>query len=936
MGAFGSLFGSHTQSSRLLRLSTPLGADCLLAESVTGQEGLSEAFSFTITALSLDAAIPLKRLLGQPALLELATAGSSGRRPFHGYLSRVRFDGADGGLARYTLTLEPWTVFLSRGRDSRVFQDMSVPDVLEAVFAPYCGQARLAPAWRFDLLDRRVYPARSLVTQYQESDLALVERLMREEGLFYFFEHQGDRAGPLLGRHELVIADHNGAFRPNVQAAVRFVQSGAAMQEDGIDGWQCRFRSLTNAVDLVSWDYRGMSRRPVSANGSADAQADVVCRDVLGQYAYPTIADGERIAQRQLEAFGAQREVYTGEGAVRTLSPGTTFALLDHPLYDDGIVTLAPSFCVTRVWHAMRNNLHADRRAGGDSGPDQEPTYRNRIEAIPADVKFRSPLRDDAGRLLHPRPCVGGQQTAIVVGPEGAVIHTDRDHRIKIQFHWQRGARSHSRLAHPHADGHVGAPADDSAGTWVRVATSLAPIAGANWGAVALPRVGQEVLVDFLDGDIDRPVVIAALYNGRGACDAQHNHAAYGTGSSTGNAPAWFAGERGAHAHPPVLSGLKSQEMRTSQAGHGGYGQLVFDSTAGQERVSLQRHGRAHDGSAELNLGHLRHQTDNQRLGAAGSGAELKTDHSAALRTGGGMLLSAGGRNSSGQQMDAGEAMAQLKASGQLASRLGSSAEQHIKSSGPIKGGTVPGDTDGNEESESGKPTSAFARADLLCYGAAGIAAVTPASAVFSAGRSSTVIAGNDVALLSQGQLNYVLGKGLTLFTQGNAAKGGSPNEETGIRLHAASGKVSCQSQNGPTSISAAKDVTVSSTTADVTMCAKTHILLTALGAGIQLENGNITITAPGSITFAAGMKELGGPLSVPDIETARRVSELNTKRDLNIQYIDADGNPLQQESIAMQFHGEPRRTVELDDNGRAFLKEVPGGPVSTYQPKRR
>ena len=133
--------------------------------------------------------------------------------------------------------------------------------------------------------------------------------------------------------------------------------------------------------------------------------------------------------------------------------------------------------------------------------------------------------------MLHPRPTVHGQQTAIVVGPPGAMVHTDRDHRIKVQFHWQRGDASHSRLSHPAPDGHVGAPANDTAGTWVRVATPLAPIAGANWGSNAIPRVGQEVLVDFIEGDIDRPVVIGALYNGKGQADAQHNQFSQGAGA---------------------------------------------------------------------------------------------------------------------------------------------------------------------------------------------------------------------------------------------------------------------------------------------------------------------------------------------------------------------------------------------------------------------
>jgi uncharacterized protein involved in type VI secretion and phage assembly len=187
------------------------------------------------------------------------------------------------------------------------------------------------------------------------------------------------------------------------------------------------------------------------------------------------------------------------------------------------------------------------------------------------------------------------------------VVHTDRDHRIKEQFHWQRNAGdsdlSHSRLNRPCPASHTGAPADDRAGTWVRIATPLAPIAGANWGAVAVPRVGSEVLIDFMDGNIDRPVVIGSLYNGKGQVDAQHNQAFYGAGVATGNAPAWFPGESGAHAHPAALSGIKTQAMGASQSGNGAYNQLVFDDSAGQPRVALQSHASQHTGTAELNLG---------------------------------------------------------------------------------------------------------------------------------------------------------------------------------------------------------------------------------------------------------------------------------------------------------------------------------------------
>lgn len=188
-------------------------------------------------------------------------------------------------------------------------------------------------------------------------------------------------------------------------------------------------------------------------------------------------------------------------------------------------------------WHTPRRARQGDHGPGATADDLAQAQYRNRIDAIRAAIPYRNARTDGHGLLLYPKPTVHGQQTATVVG-SGAPLHTDRDHRIKIQFHWQRGANSHSRRDHPYPDGHTGAPANDAAGTWVRVATSLAPIAGANWGTVALPRVGQEVLVDFLDGDIDCPVVIGTLYNGRGEPDSQANSSMQGAGAATGNAPA--------------------------------------------------------------------------------------------------------------------------------------------------------------------------------------------------------------------------------------------------------------------------------------------------------------------------------------------------------------------------------------------------------------
>lgn len=329
-----SPLAGFTQATRLLRLSTPLGENHLLAECVRGEEGLSQGFTFQIAALSTDASISLRALIGQPALLELLTATSTDDwRPFHGHITAVERVGANGGLARYHLVVQPWTAFLARGRDSRVFQDMTVCDILDALFAAYQGQGKLAPAWRFDIAERAVYSPRSLTTQYQESDLAFAERLMLEEGLFYYFEHTGDASSPSLGSHTLVIADHNGAFAPNVQSAVNFTQPGAVMKVDSIDRWRTEWRQQTNAIEMGSWDYRSLDQRPVAAYGDASG-ATLLSRDAPGAYAYASREQGQRIAVRQLQALQAGKEVHVGAGTVRTLSPGTTFSLHGHALFD--------------------------------------------------------------------------------------------------------------------------------------------------------------------------------------------------------------------------------------------------------------------------------------------------------------------------------------------------------------------------------------------------------------------------------------------------------------------------------------------------------------------------------------------------------------------------------------------------------------------------
>jgi type VI secretion system secreted protein VgrG len=303
--------------------------------------------------------------------------------------------------------------------------------------------------------------------------------------------------------------------------------------------------------------------------------------------------------------------------------------------------------------------------------------------------------------------------------------------------------------------------------------------------------------------------------------------------------------------------------------------------------------------------------------------------------------------------MDTREASAQIQASKALQESMASTAQKH---NARLEGEAAP-DTlaairdmagsiavldsrqEGSADAASGGngAVPAFSQPQLQLSSPSGIAATTPASTIVSAGTSSSMTAGQDINLVSQGNSASLVAKGISLFTYGKASSADKPNQEVGIKLHAASGKVSAQSQTGATSITADKAVTVASVTKSVTIGAPNkHVMLTAQGAFIKLEGGNIMVHGPGKMEFKASKKELKGPVSVTSTADAHKVGELNLKRDLEIEYVDADGNVLSDEPIAFNFSDGGEQRITLDGSGKATIKDAPLGPLSAKQPRRK
>lgn len=871
------------QTDRLLTLVTPAGPDALLAETARIDEALGPVtehagYRIELTVLSANVQQSLTALLGQPARLDLQTAASRHiRRPFHGHITQITREGANGGFARYRLIIEPWLAFLGQTQDSYLFQDKSIIEIVDELLSDWKGQGKLLPDWQWRLTDPTAYPKRGMTAQYRESDLAFLKRLLAEEGLFCWFEHHAEE-GETLGKHTLVIADNNQAFTPNSQTRIRFTQASATLSEDSLDQWYGLRQLDTTETNASSWDYRSLSTRPqgaVSAIDQGQALKTVAWHDP-GQYAWQNSTHGERMLTNQRQAIDARLKQYTGQGTVRSAAPGTTFTLADHPEHDLDALEQR-QFLIVAVSHEARNALDHLLSGQSTTTPDVD-FYRNTLTSVRATISWKPLMSDAHGRNIHPRPTANGTLTAIVVG-NGTPTHTDRDGRVRVQFPWQRGAEAGAR--HDHPTGSNNAPANQSLGVWLRVMT---PVAGANWGGHLVPRPGQEVLVAFQNGNIDRPLIVGTAYNGSGQTDAQGNQLGGGTMQASANAPAFFAGqEETAHTHNASLSGLKTQQLTASKTGQGGYNQLVFDDTPGESRIEL---GTTEYHSA-LQLGHLKQQTDNARQADRGHGAELKTQASLALRAGNGLLLSADTRpNASSTHLDSREPIAQTQDARSLTQSL---AEVAAKQNAALKGDPTADKlpvTEAWQQAETvmnatarqstgqgsggdikatlgGSGTvPAWSASRLQLAAPAGIAQLTPQNHILAAGKSLTISTGHDTNLVAQGNHSLAVKDGIALFTVGKANNKQKPNTETGIHLHAASGQISLQSQSGKTSAAADKKATFASTTGKLTASAKQKVLVTAQGAYLKIEGGNIELHAPKKVEFKASKKDWTGPAS--------------------------------------------------------------------------
>jgi type VI secretion system secreted protein VgrG len=813
---------SLSQHARLITIETPLDAGALIVEKFSGHESVSGLFRFHVDCLATSAHYELKALTGEEVTLRLMLANGS-TRSFHGMVVAARQLGGDGALARYRLTLAPWLHALALRRDSYVFQDKTVLEIIEEVFKDYP-----VASYRFDV--KTALPKRSLTMQYRETDYDFIARLLAEEGLNFFIEHEDthgsaeatpgkrDNAPPqeaktTHARHKFVVFDDNASLPASFQPSIRFHRAAATESKDTITQFAKRQRIQANAVTLGNWDYKSLTSP--SAEESVPSKApDVPALEIYegaGAYRYTDAAETGRIARARSEALALQQQTMHAESSVRALAVGTWFTLTDHPSCTSSPAGQQESneYIVLSIEHRGSNNLSAQMADLGSRNETEPGTYRNHFTCVPRSTPIRP-------AYWFPKPTVPGSQVAIVVGVGNEEITTERDHRVKVQFPWQRGDQAASgQLAHPAT---TNAPGNETAGTWVRVAE---PSAGANWGAHFVPRIGQEVLIDFIAGDIDRPIITGQLYNN---VDAPPFH--------------------GADNHPGALSGLKSKEYSAA-----GFNQWVVDDTPGQLR---QTFASTYAGS-QLNIGYLIRQNGNTRGSYRGNGFELATDAWSTLRAKRGIFISTAQRGSAvSTQLDTAEAKEKLRAADELAKALSDATVQHQALALTTSQGIQQlSETISGTETAEGHSAPKFNQPVALIDSQAGVNLATPASAVMFAGQDMTMTAASAMRVTGGQSVSLAVAKAASLFTHAGGAK-----------VIAAKEPVSVQAHTGPMDLLADKAITVTSSNASIKVQAKQEILLTSGGGYIKLAGANIDIHCPSSVSVKGATHDFLGAAS--------------------------------------------------------------------------
>ena len=499
------------QQNRQAVLETPLGEDVLVLQSFSGSEALSKDFRYTMTVLSQNPSIDGNALIGKRISVTYIDEDSR-KRYFNGFVSRFEYlrqveDPVEA--TAYTMEMVPWLWFLRHNTDCQIFQEMPAPDIIRQIFTELGFND-----FRLELTEN--YPVREYCVQYRESDFNFVSRLMEEEGIFYYFEHTRDK-------HTLVLCDSPAGYFSLDETNVQYTPVGQSRVKQLTD-WRHVYEFRPGKIAQKDFNFKKPTDGLVTDRKSK-VNFDVSSK--LEVFEYPGLYDdsgeGARLTKVRMEELEAEHDHVMGSGFYLNFTPGGKFEMHKHSRPGEE----GRSWALVEVFTEFNSNIGFESRQGED--------FQNRFRCIPADTAFRPQ------RSSH-KPVVEGPQTAIVT-TDGQEIVVDEHARVKVQFHWDRYGQQ-----------------DVNSSCWIRVSQVHA---GQGWGMIDIPRQGEEVIVSFLEGDPDRPIITGRVYNG----DNQPPFGLKGAGNNKAN---------------------KTRRGNTTKSYEAdGYNEMTMDDTAGEEQIRI-------------------------------------------------------------------------------------------------------------------------------------------------------------------------------------------------------------------------------------------------------------------------------------------------------------------------------------------------------------
>jgi len=456
-----------TQTDRVFQIKSPLGRDVLLLRRMTGVESLSRAYEWHLELLSEKGDLDPDKILGKD--VAISTLQPNGKkRFFHGFVSEFSQEGWAQRYYEYRATVRPWYWLLTRTADCRIFQQQTVPDIFEAIVKAYGFT-------HYDLRLSGTYEPWEYCVQYRETDFNFLSRLLEQEGMYYFFEHEESK-------HTMVLADDPSAHKTQegYESVPYYAPGGpdTLRERDHLQAWSYTKSVLPCSFATTDFDFE-TPRKPLAATETIarkHEQAQFEIFDYPAELSKLDVDQSKLTAKIRIQELQASYMVARGRGDAVGLTPGCKFKLEKYPRED-----LNVEYLITDAQYTLSSDAF---EANGANVGDE---FEIGITTIDAKTPFRPERRT-------PKPVVQGAQTAMVVGKSGEEIFTDKYGRVKVQFHWDRYGKR-----------------DENSSCWVRVAQAWA---GKNWGSIHVPRIGQEVIVSFLEGDPDQPIITGRVYNG--------------------------------------------------------------------------------------------------------------------------------------------------------------------------------------------------------------------------------------------------------------------------------------------------------------------------------------------------------------------------------------------------------------------------------------